>query len=263
MSISTVYEIMVDSESGKSGTLPAIRVTEASVYYKHSRNKPGTFKEFTIRRTKRDIKSELICALDRISIDIYHGEVFGIIGRNGAGKSTFLKIISKIIRPAHGRVQVWGETTSLLGVGAGFHVELTGRENIYLYSTILGRSQKRTRELLESIVDFADLDEFIDSPLRTYSTGMVARLGFAVAMAERPQILLVDEVLGVGDVQFRNKCSERFAYFQEQGSTIVIVTHSMNVAEGMCDRVLWLNNGRDEARGNPKEVVSAYQGHSD
>ena len=211
-------------------------------------DRPTSLKEYAIRRIRRDIQSEYVSALAGVSMEIQAGEVFGVIGRNGAGKSTLLKVISKIVMPTRGRVRVWGQVVSLLGIGAGFHEELTGRENIYLYSAILGRTSSSTSALVD----------FIHSPIRVYSTGMKARLGFAVAMADRPSILLVDEVLAVGDEQFQKKCQQRFNDFQSQGTTIVIVSHSMRAIETMCGRAVCLTDGRVGGLGKAEEVVRAY-----
>jgi ABC-type polysaccharide/polyol phosphate transport system ATPase subunit len=230
-----------------------------SVRYRYEHDRPQSLKEFTIRRLTRRTDQQWIYALKEVDLEVLRGEVVGIIGRNGAGKSTLLKTISKIIRPTKGRVEVWGETAALLGVGSGFHIELSGRENVYLYSSILGRSEEETKDLFDSIVDFSGIDKFIDSPLRTYSTGMIARLGFAVAMAKRPNNLLVDEVLGVGDAAFREKCRARFESFRGRGSTIIIVTHSMGIVKSMCDRVVWLHQGRFELIGKPEEVIEPYE----
>ncbi len=237
----------------------AICLDDVAVFYHRERDRPTSLKEFVIRSLKGGIEREYVRALDGVSLDVVRGEVFGVIGRNGAGKSTLLRAISGIVRPTRGRVRVWGKVTSLLGIGAGFNPELTGRENIYLYSALMGRSQGETRRLFDEIVAFAELADFIDAPLRTYSTGMVARLGFAVAMAEEPDILLVDEVLAVGDEQFQRKCKARFREFQQMGTTIVIVSHSMAVIEEMCSQVVWLMDGRVAGAGKASDVVAAYR----
>jgi ABC-type polysaccharide/polyol phosphate transport system ATPase subunit len=236
----------------------AIRLDDVFVYYPHVKNRPNSLKEFVIRWTRRDIEREFLKAIDGVNFEVRAGEIFGIIGRNGAGKTTLLKVISGILRPSQGRVRVWGRISTLLGVGAGFHPELTGKENIYLYSALLGRSRSVTNDLLEETIAFAELSDFIDAPLRTYSSGMIARLGFSVAMAERPDILLVDEVLGVGDEQFRIKCQNTFQHFQDAGTTIVLVTHQLNVVRETCTRAAWMNNGRFERLGDPSEVVQQY-----
>jgi ABC-type polysaccharide/polyol phosphate transport system ATPase subunit len=212
-----------------------------------------------IRIANRDIESTHISALQDISLDINKGDIYGVVGRNGAGKSTLLKVLSKIILPTKGRVMIWGEAVSLLGVGAGFHMELTGRENVYLYSSLLGRSRRKILDLMDEIIDFAEIGDFFDAPIRIYSSGMTARLGFSVAMAERPDILLVDEVLGVGDEGFKLKCKNRFDEFREAGSTIVIVSHGLNMIKSFCNKVVWLHRGKIRAMGEPKDTINKYQ----
>jgi len=236
----------------------AIRLENVVVQYPYEINRATSLKEYFVRRLKRDIRTSYLTALDRVSLEIHPGETFGVIGRNGAGKSTLLKVIARIIFPTYGRLQVWGNVASLLGIGAGFHPELSGKENIYLYSALLGRSQAFTEKHMDGIIAFAELEDFIDSPIRTYSTGMTARLGFAVAMADRPDILLIDEVLGVGDLQFMQKCVARFQEFQTQGTTTVVVSHSLPDIERMCQRAIWLHQGQTLAGGTAAEVVQAY-----
>ncbi len=247
-------------------SLPAILADNLVVHYRRSKVYAGSIKELLVdifRMTKKKSPlrsgSDVIKALDGVSLEIRRGEVYGIIGRNGSGKSTLLKVLSRIILPTKGRVQIWGRVFPLLGVGAGFHPELTGRENIYLYSAILGRSRARTHELLDEIVAFAELEDFIDEPIRIYSSGMVARLGFAVAMAEVPEILLVDEVLAVGDERFKDKCNERFREFTTQGSTIVFVSHNMRAVEEMCSRVSWIHQGKLLMTGDTTTVIAEYR----
>lgn len=237
----------------------AVDIERVSVRYRFRRDRPASLKEYAIRWLKRSLEVEYLPAVNDISLQIKKGEVFAIIGRNGAGKTTLLRVISGIIRPTAGRVRVWGEVVGLLGVGAGFHFELTGRENAFLYSAILGRSQAKTEELFTRIVEFAELSDFIDSPLRVYSSGMIARLGFAVAMAEQPDVLLVDEVLRVGDEQFQAKCRARFEEFKASGTTVILATHAMNSVREMCDRAVWLQDGVIEAIGAADEVSEKYQ----
>lgn len=238
---------------------PAVILDGVTVRYRREANPASSLKEFFIRSVLRDIDVEYIYALNEVSLDIKQGEVYGIIGRNGAGKTTLIKLMSGILRPIQGRAMVWGRIASMIGVGSGFHKELTGRENIYLYSSILGRNRARTNELYESIVDFSELEDFIDAPIRTYSSGMVARLGFSVAMAERPDVLLVDEVLGVGDTQFVQKCRARFDLFRKAGTTIVIVSHSLRQVEEMCEKAVWLDRGIIMEAGMSGEVVRKYR----
>ena len=193
-----------------------------------------------------------------LSLAVAKGDRICLVGRNGSGKSTMLKVMARVLVPSRGRVITRGKVAPLLELGAGFHPELTGRENIFLNSTLLGRSQKETEELLPAIIDFAEIGDFIDAPLRTYSTGMVARLGFSVATSVRPDILLVDEVLSVGDSRFQEKCLARMNGFRDQGTTIVIVSHSMGTVQAFCNRALWLDRGCVKAYGKVDEVVYQY-----
>lgn len=235
-----------------------VRLDDLSVRFQTHRKPPLTLKEWLIRWVNRDLKKDHVLALDSLSLEIDQGELFGILGRNGAGKSTLLRVISGILNPTAGRVRVWGQVTSLLGLGAGFHPDLSGRENIYLYSAILGRSASQTRARFDEIVEFSELADFIDAPLHVYSSGMVGRLGFAVALAEEPEILLVDEVLGVGDEQFRLKCQRRFQEVRESGATIIIVTHSLDGARAY-DRCAWIKDGKLVACGDAGSVVQQYK----
>jgi len=239
--------------------IPAIILENVSVLYRHEKDRPTSLKELFVRRNKGPMKKEYIRAIDDVSIQVTRGEVFGVIGRNGAGKTTLLKVMSKIVYPSKGRMRIWGSTASLFGVGSGFHPELTGRENVYLYSAILGRSQSETKSMFQWIVDFSELHNFIDSPIRTYSSGMVARLGFATAMAKRPEIFLVDETLEVGDDQFRNKCKDQFREMVSSKTTIVLVSHSMATVLDLCDRAVWLDKGKIQAIGEVADVVNQYK----
>jgi ABC-type polysaccharide/polyol phosphate transport system ATPase subunit len=240
--------------------LATIALQGVDVRYRIMLNQPTSLKEYFIRLLKREISHRMVPALDGVSLEIAQRDVIGVIGRNGAGKSTLLRVISGIIRPINGHVRVWGNVVSLLGIGAGFHEELTGTENVYLYSAILGRSRSETEQMFDEIVAFAELADFIDSPIRTYSSGMAARLGFAVAMARRPEILLIDEVLAVGDDLFKRKCMQRFQDFQSSGTTIVIVSHSMQTVRSMCNQAVWLNHGKIAAQGSADVVVDEYLG---
>jgi ABC-type polysaccharide/polyol phosphate transport system ATPase subunit len=182
----------------------------------------------------------------------------GIIGPNGAGKSTVLKLISRIIEPTSGRVEVNGRVSTLLELGAGFHPDLTGRENIYLNGSILGLSRKEIRQKFDSIVSFAELERFIDVPVKHYSSGMYVRLGFSVAIHIDPEILLIDEVLAVGDAAFQEKCLEKVEEMKGKGVTILLVSHDMNAVRNLCNRAIWLDYGMVRADGGPEEVVSRY-----
>lgn len=246
-----------------SGSLPlqsdvVISLENISISYRVPRERISGIKEFTIRLLQRRLEYEEFLALDNVSFQVKRGETFGVIGRNGSGKSTLLKVIARVLHPNQGRVITIGKVAPLLELGAGFQMELTGRENIYLYSSLLGRSQKQTETLFPSILDFAEISDFIDAPLRTYSTGMVARLGFSVATSVRPNILLIDEVLSVGDGKFQEKCLERMYTFQELGTTIIIVSHNLATVESFCDRALWVDSGCMKAIGEVENVIDHY-----
>jgi lipopolysaccharide transport system ATP-binding protein len=235
-----------------------IFLDRVTVKYRVPRERMSGIKEFAIRFLQRRVKFEEFLALQEVSLVVRPGEVFGVIGRNGSGKSTLLKVIARVLTPTCGRVVLRGQVAPLLELGGGFHPELTGRENVYLNSALLGRSREQTNSLFSEIIEFAEIGEFIDAPIRTYSTGMIARLGFAVATCMRPQILLVDEVLSVGDAPFQQKCLDRMDSFRKQGTTIVIVTHSMGTIDTFCDRAMWLDHGRTQAVGTPAEVIQKY-----
>ncbi len=199
-------------------------------------------------------------ALDDVSVEIAAGETFGFIGENGSGKSTLLKCISKILRPDHGSISVEGKISALLELGAGFHPELSGRENVYLNGSILGLSKKELDRRFDDIVGFAGLERFIDSAVKNYSSGMYVRLGFSVAINVNPDILLIDEVLAVGDEAFQRRCAEKFAEFRDAGKTIVVVSHGLGTVRTMCDRVLWLEHGVAKMTGDSAEVIDGYLG---
>jgi lipopolysaccharide transport system ATP-binding protein len=237
-----------------------IRLDNVSVHYHVAQERIGTFKEYAIRWLKGQIHHQNFRALDNISLDVKRGEVFGLIGKNGAGKSTLLKLVARVLRPTTGRVWVKGRVAPLLEVGAGFHPELTGRENIYLNGAMLGFTRREMDAKFERIVAFAELGDFIDAPLRTYSSGMWARLGFAVATDTQPEVLIVDEVLSVGDEAFQRKSFERIQSFREQGATILLVSHNLDAIESMCQRAVWLDHGKVAALDSAQSVVSQYLG---
>ena len=198
--------------------------------------------------------------LSDISISIKQGEVVGIIGRNGCGKSTLLRTISGIYRPSNGIVKSRGQLFLLAGIRIGFTGNLTGRENAYLYGSILGHSKEKMDTLLPSIIEFSELEEYIDMPLRTYSSGMTARLGFSVATAVQPEVLLIDEVLAVGDQEFKERSKERILEMVDNAGTVVIVSHSFGLLKNICDRLILLENGNIKASGEPSYVIDVYHG---
>ncbi len=198
-------------------------------------------------------------ALEDISFEVYKGECFGIIGRNGAGKSTLLGLIAGVLKPDKGKIMVKGRVSPLLELGAGFHPELTGRENIILNGVLLGMTKKEVLKKKDEIIEFSELGEFIDQPLRTYSSGMIARLGFSVVAHLDPDILLVDEILAVGDLNFQKKCMKKIESFRKNSVTILLVSHSTEQIKKLCDRVMWIDNHIVKAIGKPEEVCKMYE----
>jgi ABC-2 type transport system ATP-binding protein len=214
----------------------------------------------SLLRGKRATYEELL-AVDDVSFEVKRGETFGIVGQNGSGKSTMLKCLARILRPDAGTIEVNGKVSALLELGAGFHHELSGRENVYLNGSILGLSTKQLDERFDEIVEFAGLSRFIDTPVKNYSTGMYVRLGFSVAINVDPDVLLIDEVLAVGDEEFQRRCTEKFADMQRAGKTIVVVSHGLNQLRGICDRLAWLQNGKLRMVGDAGDVVDTYLGN--
>src|SRR5438034_1540285 len=207
----------------------------------------------------RDLRpDETFEALRGVTFDVRAGSTFGIVGRNGSGKSTRLKLIAGIGKPTAGAVRVDGRVSALIELGAGFHPEISGRENVYINGLMLGLSRREIARRFDDIVRFAELEEFIDAPVKTYSSGMYMRLGFAVAINVDPDVLLVDEVLAVGDESFTHKCLDKFAEFRRRGRTVLLVTHSLDLVTRFCDEALWLDGGVAKAHGDPKRVIDAY-----
>ena len=198
--------------------------------------------------------------LDDISFSIQKGEAVGLIGRNGCGKSTTLKLINKIMYPTDGKVKVNGRVSSLLELGAGFHPDMTGRENIYTNASIFGMTKKEIDEKIDDIIAFSELDEYIDNPVRTYSSGMLARLAFSVACIVEPEILIVDEILSVGDADFQEKSRARMMDLMTGGTTVFFVSHSLKQIREMCNKVVWLEHGKIQAIGKTEEICNMYEG---
>ena len=238
---------------------PVVVLENVSVQYRVPKERIGTFKEYAIRTLQRKIRIENFWALTDISLQVKEGEVFGLVGNNGAGKSTMLKVISKVLKPSKGRVRVYGKIAPLLELGAGFHPELSGRENVFLNGALLGYSREEMEAVFDDIVDFSELGQFINSPIRTYSSGMYARLGFAVATAHMPEILILDEILSVGDEAFQRKCNQRMKNFQQAGATVLMVSHGLDGLETMCDRIAWIDHGKLRKIGVPQDVIAAYR----
>ena len=233
-----------------------IEVIGVSKKFKRYHDKATTLKERLLML--RSSKADTFLALQNINLHIEQGETVGLIGHNGSGKSTLLKLITKIIYPTEGQINTNGRVSSLLELGAGFHPDFTGRENIYINASIFGLSKKQIDKKLDSIIAFSELEGFIDSPIRTYSSGMYIRLAFAVAVHVEPQILLMDEILAVGDANFQKKCIEKIKEFKKQGITIVFVSHNMEDVYQICDRVVWLDHGHIKAIGDTREIGEQY-----
>jgi ABC-2 type transport system ATP-binding protein len=242
---------------------PAVVVDDVSKRFRlyHERNQ--SLKAAVMRSGRA--RYDEFWALRDVSLEIAEGKTFGLVGENGSGKSTLLKCIAKILRPDAGRIRTRGKVAALLELGSGFHQELSGRENVFLNGSILGLSKRELTARFDDIVGFAGLERFIDQPVKNYSSGMYVRLGFSVAINIDPDILLVDEVLAVGDAVFQRRCQEKFADFRRAGKTVVMVSHAAESMRTMCDEVAWLQGGRVVSRGRPQDVVDTYvdQGHED
>jgi ABC-type polysaccharide/polyol phosphate transport system ATPase subunit len=207
----------------------------------------------------RDLRpDDTFAAVRDVSFTVPRGRTLGVIGRNGSGKSTLLKLVAGITKPSTGHLTVNGRISALIELGAGFHPEISGRENVYINGMMLGMSRREIARRFDDIVAFAELEPFIDAPVKTYSSGMYMRLGFAVAVTVDPDVLLVDEVLAVGDEAFTHKCLDKFAEFKRRGKTIVLVTHALDLVQRFCDEALWLNEGVARTQGDPKRVIDAY-----
>lgn len=229
----------------------------------------GVWKKFRLYKERNDSLKTAIMrgrktiaedfwALQDVSFEVPQGSTFGLIGRNGSGKSTLLKCLARILYPEKGSIEMTGRAASLLEVGSGFHPELSGRENIFLNGSILGMSRKEISAKFDEIVDFSGVRKFIDQPVKNYSSGMYVRLGFSVAIHVQPDILVVDEVLAVGDAAFQKKSKQKFVELRDAGKTVILVTHSMAQVKEMCDQAAWINQGRLEKVGSAEDVVSAY-----
>ena len=237
----------------------AISVQNVSKTFRtYNPEKPNTIAELVVKGAAHLRAEDQFWALRDVSFDIGHGRMLGVIGKNGAGKSTLLRLIGGVGLPDDGRIQINGRIGALLDLGAGFHPDLTGRENVFISGVISGLLYQEIEERFDSIVTFAELEAFIDNPLRTYSTGMQLRLAFAIAAHIDPDVLLIDEVLAVGDLAFQRKCLDRIAQFRKNGCTILLVSHDVNQVQELCDEVLWLRQGQIVAHGEPEVVVGQY-----
>jgi len=227
-------------------------------FQRYHAERPLTLMEAALRGFRRVKPLEKRWALRNVSFEVAAGEMIGVIGHNGAGKSTLLQLLGKVAHPNEGRIKMRGRVGALLDLGAGFHGDLTGRENVFVTAIVTGLSRREVARRLDRIVEFAELEEFIDNPVRTYSTGMMMRLAFSVAVHTDPQILLVDEFLSVGDLSFQSKCLNCIAEMKEQGCAIVLVSHDVSQVERLCDRALWLKKGTVMAYGEPTVVAGQY-----
>ena len=236
---------------------PAIQATEVSLAYRLTRDRAGSIKEFAI---KRQAKREKLWAVKEVSFSLYPGQLLGVVGPNGAGKSTLMKMVARVLPPTDGRMVVRGVVAPMIELGAGFNQEMSAYDNIVLYGTLLGRTPSQMRERAGSIAEWAELTEFIDVPVRSFSSGMLARLGFAVATDIQPDVLVVDEVLSVGDTAFQEKSKKRIQTLIESGAAVLFVSHQLGTVIEMSDRVLWLDHGHAVKLGDPTEVVEAYAG---
>jgi len=240
----------------------AIRFNQVTKYYRRNTSLSFGLKHLMLNLPKHMehmAQTKRFCALKDVSFEVRRGESIGLIGRNGSGKSTTLGLIANVLRPNEGSVKTFGRISSLLELGAGFHPELSGAENIFLNGILLGMTRRQVKERFREIVEFSELENFLEQPIRTYSSGMIARLGFSVAVHLDPEILLLDEVLTVGDMAFAEKCFKRIKSFREKGVTIMFVSHSPEMVTSFCDRAIWLNGGTVARIGDAKTVCDEYQ----
>lgn len=235
-----------------------IRLDNVSMCFNMPNERVTTLKEYVIKLIKNKMSYNKFWALEDISLDINLGDVVGIIGFNGAGKSTMLKVVSGILKPTKGTVSIKGSIAPLIELGAGFDPELSGRENIYLNGAILGINKKKMNEKIDEIIEFAELSDFIDSPVKNYSSGMYARLGFSIATCIRPDILIVDEILSVGDYKFQEKSKQRIKDMMAEGTTIIMVSHTISQVKELCNKIVWLDKGKIKEIGG-REIIKDYQ----
>lgn len=236
-----------------------IQVRDVSMHFNLMEEKVDSIKEYVVKLLKGKLLYNDFIALNHVSFDVQKGDILGFIGFNGAGKSTLLKILAGVLTPTTGSVTVKGTIAPLIEVGAGFDPELTARENIYLNGAILGYSKAFIEQKFDSIIEFAELKDFVNVPVKNFSSGMYARLGFSIATAVQPDILIVDEVLSVGDFRFQQKCEERIRKMIEEGVTILLVSHDISMIERLCNKTLWLDHGEMKALGQTNEICDIYK----
>lgn len=240
----------------------AVEATDVSLAYRLTRDQAGTLKEFAINLMKKRVKREEFWAVRAVTLTLDPGQVLGVIGPNGAGKSTLMKMVARVLPPTEGRMVVRGLVAPMIELGAGFNPEMSAYENIVLYGTLLGRTPTQMRDRAYPIAEWAELTDFIDVPIRSFSSGMLARLGFAVATDIAPDVLVVDEVLSVGDTSFQEKSKTRIQSLIDSGAAVLFVSHQLETVKTMSDKVLWMDHGRTQMLGDPDEVVEAYANHA-
>ena len=235
-----------------------VDVNHVTIRFNLSSQKVDNLKEYVIKLLKKELMFQEFLAVKDVSFRVHEGEAWGLIGSNGSGKSTMLKAISGIIKPYKGTITVGGSVAPLIELGAGFDQECTARENIFLNGCVLGHSEKFMKEHFDEIVDFAKIHEFLDSPIKNYSSGMKARLGFSIATMVKPDILIVDEILSVGDYKFRKKCERRMQELLQGGTTLLYVSHNIDEVKRLCDHAIWIDKGIARMQGEVNEVCNAY-----
>lgn len=238
---------------------PIIKVENVSMRFNLAKEKVDSLKEYIIKALKGKLQFDEFWALNDVSFTVNRGDSVGLIGLNGSGKSTMLKVIARVLKPTKGSVSVNGMVAPLIELGAGFDFDLTGKENIYLNGALLGRSRKVMDEALEDIIEFSELRDFMDVPMKNYSSGMLSRLAFAIATAGKADILIVDEVLAVGDFRFQQKCIDRIRKMMDEGTTVLFVSHSIEQVEDICNKVVWLKSGQLYMQGDAREICEIYR----
>ncbi len=238
---------------------PIIKVENVSMRFNLAKEKVDSLKEYLIKALKGKLQFDEFWALNDVSFTVNKGDSVGLIGLNGSGKSTMLKVIARVLKPTKGSVSVTGMVAPLIELGAGFDFDLTGKENIYLNGALLGRSRKVMDEALEDIIEFSELRDFMDVPMKNYSSGMLSRLAFAIATAGKADILIVDEVLAVGDFRFQQKCMDRIRKMMDEGTTVLFVSHSIEQVEELCNKVVWLKSGHLHMQGDAREICEIYR----
>lgn len=236
-----------------------IKVDHVSMRFNLAREKVDSLKEYIIKAFKGKLQYDEFWALKDVSFEVKKGDAVGLIGLNGSGKSTMLKVIARVLKPTKGKVEINGTVAPLIELGAGFDFDLTGKENIFLNGALLGRSRKQMNEVIDDIIEFSGLAEFMDVPMKNYSSGMLSRLAFAIATSGSADILIVDEVLAVGDFLFQQKCIDRIKGMMANGTTVLFVSHSIEQVEEICNKAVWIKSGEIFMQGDAKEVCSVYK----